>query len=693
MRHARFPLLLILVFQIGPASAQQWLWVQDARVLNRSGVQSRGVGRLDFGDIDGDGYVDLLMLDKEGLQAYQNLTAENFVQFQRRPDWETGIALDSVEYSTVPTLTDLDGDGRSEMIVPNSSIKVWKNRAKTGEVRWQQADSLLAGVHGRRYLAVADLDGDGDVDIVTRNPNKLWVYWNVGTPTQPAWQADSSAIDMAEILRETGRSSFNNIRFADLDNDGDADFLATFVVPIAFGELVILENVSQRDSLHFRRFDPPKGFFGGCPLIVAVGDVNNDDTVDLALADHEPFVSFRRNAGTPEQMNFESPVLWGRPQGFLETDVAVGDLDADSDPDLVLGTAQPPTDIAPAVSQIQIYPNEGNATFFNWQHHRTVLDIGYQNLKATVSFNDFDSDGDLDLAVGAVLVEGDILHYKEIGSEIGYYKNLTGGLFAAWELDSTVFAQFAVDSIYYDPVLFDFNGDAALDLLVQMQGSYRFFENTGSVDQSQWEMRSDWSVGLEEEAHYRAAVADLTRDGLPDLVFGELDGKLSFYENVGTSSKPMWQLLPATFEAIAVDSAAAPAFGDLDGDRDLDLLIGDSQGRVFYFRNESTVAVAAQPKATPTDFRLFQNYPNPFNPATTIEYQIARPGRVQLVVYNLRGQRVQVLVDKKQPAGTYRVSWDGRRSGGSAQVASGVYVYELRVGEAVVQRKKMVLLQ
>ena len=93
----------------------------------------------------------------------------------------------------------------------------------------------------------------------------------------------------------------------------------------------------------------------------------------------------------------------------------------------------------------------------------------------------------------------------------------------------------------------------------------------------------------------------------------------------------------------------------------------------------------------PGDFVLEQNYPNPFNPSTTLRYRIrsATPQRVSLRIFNLLGQEVRLLVDAIEPACVYATTWDGRGNGGR-QMASGVYISRLQVGE-VTQVKRMVL--
>ena len=87
----------------------------------------------------------------------------------------------------------------------------------------------------------------------------------------------------------------------------------------------------------------------------------------------------------------------------------------------------------------------------------------------------------------------------------------------------------------------------------------------------------------------------------------------------------------------------------------------------------------------PTAFELFQNYPNPFNPATTIRYSVTHGQQVRLAVYDLLGREVVTLVDKRQGAGEYAVSFD---AGG---LASGVYFIRLQAGSEVLLRKMLLV--
>ena len=93
--------------------------------------------------------------------------------------------------------------------------------------------------------------------------------------------------------------------------------------------------------------------------------------------------------------------------------------------------------------------------------------------------------------------------------------------------------------------------------------------------------------------------------------------------------------------------------------------------------------------AEPTvdETQLLQNYPNPFNPETWIPYQLAEPGAVSITIYNLHGEIVRQLKLGQRETGTYfsgqrAAYWDGRNEHGD-RVASGVYLYHLRVDGAV----------
>ena len=89
----------------------------------------------------------------------------------------------------------------------------------------------------------------------------------------------------------------------------------------------------------------------------------------------------------------------------------------------------------------------------------------------------------------------------------------------------------------------------------------------------------------------------------------------------------------------------------------------------------------------PHEFALSQNYPNPFNPTTKINFVLAEPGRVNLEVYNILGEKVSTLVDQDMGAGSHEANFN------ATNLASGIYIYRLNVQNKFIDTKKMILMK
>jgi hypothetical protein len=95
---------------------------------------------------------------------------------------------------------------------------------------------------------------------------------------------------------------------------------------------------------------------------------------------------------------------------------------------------------------------------------------------------------------------------------------------------------------------------------------------------------------------------------------------------------------------------------------------------------------------TPLSYGLDQNYPNPFNAQTKISFSLAKPGKVELVVFNLLGQTVNTLIDREMTADQHSIVWDGSNAQGGI-VASGTYFYRLKIGDDFEETRQMTLLK
>jgi hypothetical protein len=98
--------------------------------------------------------------------------------------------------------------------------------------------------------------------------------------------------------------------------------------------------------------------------------------------------------------------------------------------------------------------------------------------------------------------------------------------------------------------------------------------------------------------------------------------------------------------------------------------------RIYHITEGPVGVVAEQPER----FELSQNFPNPFNNSTTIQFSLPGPSEnVELVIFNLAGQKVATVAQGWYGAGLHTVSWNGRNENG-LELASGVYIYRIRAG-------------
>ncbi|MFQ6618647.1 MAG: T9SS type A sorting domain-containing protein, partial [Fidelibacterota bacterium] len=92
----------------------------------------------------------------------------------------------------------------------------------------------------------------------------------------------------------------------------------------------------------------------------------------------------------------------------------------------------------------------------------------------------------------------------------------------------------------------------------------------------------------------------------------------------------------------------------------------------------------------PSGYRLFQNRPNPFNSMTQIRYYLPAEGRVNLSIFNIKGEKIAEPVNRRQQMGYHTVEWYGK-DGTGRPVSSGVYFYRLKTGNKSLIRKLVLI--
>lgn len=192
------------------------------------------------------------------------------------------------------------------------------------------------------------------------------------------------------------------------------------------------------------------------------------------------------------------------------------------------------------------------------------------------SFADMDGDGDLDLLSNGY----DQVNY---GATFVYYENT--GTASAPQFAAPVTNPFGlVNTVSYNtPTMADIDNDGDPDILtVEDYGVIKFFENTGSSQSPQFTAPVTNPFGLAQnpasnDVYYQATFADMDGDGDLDLIIGGIYGSLGYYENTGTPNSPQFAapvLNPNGMQLPANLLLPKPDFADLDNDGDLDLLAG-----------------------------------------------------------------------------------------------------------------------
>ena len=244
----------------------------------------------------------------------------------------------------------------------------------------------------------------------------------------------------------------------------------------------------------------------------------------------------------------------------------------------------------------------GEANPFSSIEVASNLDL--QALKPALA--DLDSDGDPDLVIGN---KSGLLYYFENTGTPGN-PDFTERVSTTSPLDGLSVGSNSA------PTFIDLDGDSDIDLIVgDGHGNIAYFENTGTATTPGFTQRSGAAnpfVNIMMGPWSTLALADLDGDGDSDLAVGTNDGDIPYYENTGTELNPEFALRTGTsspLNNIVAGSYNSPVFADVDNDDDFDLVVGNRDGGILYFENTGTTT---EPGFTPrTDFD------NPFHATVT----------------------------------------------------------------------------
>ncbi len=508
-------------------------------------------------------------------------------------------AADSLAYPFIGGLNapqfnkiDLDGDGTKDLFVfDRVGSKAMTFLFKNGKYVYAPAyESQFPPLY--KWVFICDYNKDGKDDIFSEidynaqpdkskyvSSNGIRVLRNVSKKVgEFIWQQDlNQLMDTGLDVLPPSNLSFSNTdytAFNDIDNDGDIDVL---LMPFGKNVITYYQNLSQEmgygnDSLKFVFRDECWGYMSYL--------VNKNG---FLLHDNSPCY---RNYKTAKHNGTTLTVFDGDNDG--DKDLIYGDVGFQSLVYLKNGKTMNSLGRDSIIAQDTLFPNNSVQAKVDIFPASYIIDV--------------DEDGKKDLVVAPNAEAG-----AKNNNQVLYYKNTGTANVPAFTYQSTNFIvgqtlDLGGGSI---PNLVDIDADGDNDLIIATQGEYTqtynsndhlvLFLNTGSKTHANFVLTDSNFLQINSGApkiqRMVPSFGDLNGDKKPDLLIGDLNGKLHYFENTSVGSTLSFAKVSDDYLTIFGGTSAAPQLFDLNKDGKLDIILGRKNGSVAYFENTGTSTV------------------------------------------------------------------------------------------------------
>ncbi|MEB3343491.1 MAG: FG-GAP-like repeat-containing protein [Okeania sp.] len=496
------------------------------------------------------------------------------------------VAVDS--YSNT-IFVDIDGDKDLDAFVGNrnGTVGYWENVGNPEEPDYRERtgnknpfDGVNVGLYSQP--AFVDIDGDKDLDAFFGNINGEVIYYeNTRNWRKPRFEQSQ----VGNPLSGVDVGAYSVPVFVDINKDGDYDVF----IGNSDGTVSYYQNTGNKKNPKFKEQTGKKNPFDGydigdrsAPTFI---DIDNDKDYDAFVGNRNGTVELYENTGTKKRPTFSQVI--GSKNPVFSYDIGdysiptFADIDNDKDYDFFVGKKDGTVDYLENIGEIK------EPEFFT--NPLELYDVGNRNIPTLI---DIDGDEDLDAVIGNSA--GNINYLENIGTtnQPRFYQPVaTENPF--WGINDRY------NRYNSSPAFVDIDNDGDYDAFSGYNdGNIIFYENVGAKDDPRFARSKAVENpfnGLNVGNDSTPTFVDIDNDGDYDAFSGNRDGNISYFRNNGTQKRPRFALIaggPNPLNGVDVGEYSKIAFVDVDDDQDYDALIGNKDGTVRYFQNTGTIKKA-----------------------------------------------------------------------------------------------------
>jgi hypothetical protein len=514
-----------------------------------------GWSASDAGDVDGNGYDDVLIGAPGKGEAYIFLSMDNGsgIANGASPNITLiGNSSDKFGFS-VSSTGDMNNDNFDDVVIgaPQNSTGTgavyifFCNNSMAANIYDSDANLTMAGnsvggnYFGFSVSSAGNVNGDGFYDVIVGAPmstidldivsggDDFKVTFNNNT------NGNGSSWSQTNVY--TGTNVIESVAIGDIDGDGDLD-----IVSGDSNFNVIFHKNTNGDASSWSQttvYTAPNFIFS-----VTLGDMDGDGDLDIVSGDANKKVIFHNNTNGDGTSWFQTTVYTAAQAVHA---VAVGDVDDDGDLDIASGDK----------NNKVIYHNNTNGDGSSW-FQTTVYTA--TNLINTVDVGDIDGDGDGDIASG------------DVSNNLIFHNN-TNGDGSSWSQITVYATTQQVESV----IIGDIDGDGDLDITSGDRNKNVIFHNNSNGDGSSWSQINVYKAGSNVNS---VAIGDIDGDSDIDIASGSKDNNIYFHNNTNGDGSSWSNSVVYT----TTDIVRSVAIGDLDGD-------GFQAGKAYIYYGSSTL--------------------------------------------------------------------------------------------------------